>query len=95
MVKKKIVGNTIRLCAGSLSALGTFTSSGRLRLCERQLLQVLIVGIGHFRCRLHLDCLAVQRELPRRTVLSVRCRQKQIKKSERGGVTACGSFAVG
>ena len=52
------------------------TSSGRLRLCERQLLQVLIVGIGHFRCRLHLDCLAVQRELPRRT--SVCCRQKQI-----------------
>ena len=54
------------------------TSSGRLRLCEGQLLQVLIVGIGHFRCRLHLDCLAVQRELPRRTVLSVRCRQKQV-----------------
>ena len=78
-----------------MSAFGTFTSSGRLRLCERLLPQVLIVGIGDFRCRLHLHCLAVQRELPRRTVLSVRCRKKQIEKSERGGVTACGSFAVG
>ena len=32
-------------------------------------------------CRLHLDCLAVQRELPRRTVLSVRCRQKEMRKA--------------
>ena len=48
------------------------TSSGRLRVCESQLSQVLIVGIGDFRCWLHLHCLAVQRELPRPTVRSVR-----------------------
>ena len=34
------------------------TSSGLRRLCERQLSQVLLVGITDFRCWLHLQCLA-------------------------------------